>query len=401
MAEEVRAVIRSDQRSGRLARLVWALGVAILVGVLVWWLWPDAEPIHWQTHGVDRGDMVLTATATGNLAPKSEVTVGAEISGLIREVWVSENDAVEMGAVLARFDTAELQVILEQSEARLALAIASVAEAEATLAEAAADERRKVELVGRGVASQAELDIARAGDLRAAARLTSARAGVREADAAVSAARTRLDKAVIRSPINGVVLKRNIEPGNTVAASFQAPELFLLAEDLREMELHVSLDEADVGLVRAGQTATFTVDAWPDREFQAEVLKVFLYPSVQANVVSYTTVLTVDNADQRLLPGMTATATIITDAREQVLRVPNLALRFQPRQADTGRGMLLAPPGMRGDPRAPDTGNTLWVLHDGVPQRIAVRTGYTDGLYTEVLSDELKVGDEVLIGARG
>lgn len=396
IASEVRSVIRSRRRRGRSGLIAWIAVALVLVALLVWALWPRETTVEWQTRSVDRGDMALSATATGNLEPRSEVTVGAEISGLIREVLVVENDPVAVGDVLARFDTEELEVNLAQTEARLALAQASVAEAEATLEEATVDERRLASLVARNMASQAEVDAARAGVKRAAARVRYSEASVREAQAIVSASRTRLDKAVITSPIKGVVLKRNIEPGNTVAASFQAPELFILAEDLREMELHVSLDEADVGLVRPGQPATFTVDAWPGEEFAAEVLSVYLYPTIENNVVTYTTVLGVDNPDEKLLPGMTATATITTGEREQVIRVPNMALRFQP-PGDEEEGGGLRIGGMR-RPAAERSGNAVWLLRDGQPERIPVRTGYSDGLYTEILGDALSPGDEVVVG---
>lgn len=400
MADEVRDVIRSEHRRGRRGLKLGLLAAAVAGGLLVWWLWPRPSGVAWETHVVDRGEMILTATATGNLEPQREVTVGAEISGLITEVLVAENDRVRNGDVLARFDTEELSVNLEQAEARLALATASVAEAEATLEEARLEEQRTQSVFDRGLAPQADLDRARAASSRAAARVSSARASVREARAAVSVVETRLAKAVITSPIDGVVLQRNVEPGNAVAASFQTPQLFLLAEDLRQMELHIALDEADVALVAPGQPATFTVDAWPGEEFAAEVLQVYLYPTVENNVVTYTTVLSAANADGRLKPGMTATATITTGRREQVLRVPNQALRFEPPQQQASGGIHLGPPGTN-RPRASSAGNTVWQLRGGEPARVPIRTGNTDGRYTEVLSDELVAGDEVLMGFSG
>jgi len=396
MADDVMTTVRPPRRRGLLR---WGALLAVTACGATWWLWPAPERTAWETRPVDRGDMVLTATATGNLEPKSEITVGAEISGLIQEVYVAENDSVQQGAVLARFDTEELEVNLREAEARLALAKASVEEARATLAEVTVDLRRKDELRQRGTASQSELDSAVAARDRAAARVTYAHATVNEAEAAVSMARTRLEKAVITSPINGVVLQRSVEPGNTVAANFQTPQLFILAEDLRRMELHVALDEADVGMVEAGQPATFTVDAWPDREFEATVLSVYLYPTVENNVVTYTTVLGVDNAEGLLKPGMTATATIRTGFREQVLRVPNAALRFTPPATDEHRGLLSGPPGMRRD-SADTPGNTVWVLRDGQPQRLAIRARFTDGRFTELDGDELAEGEQVIVGMK-
>ncbi|MBD3642033.1 MAG: efflux RND transporter periplasmic adaptor subunit [Marinobacter sp.] len=398
MADEVNRVIRSERKRGRAGRLIWMLVLAALLALVAWWLWPDDGEVQWQTHVLDRGDMVLTATATGSLEPKSEVTVGAEISGLITRVLVHENDQVTEGQVLALFDTDELEVALEQAEAQLALSRASVAEAEATLQESQVDERRISALRERGTTAQAELDAAIAARKRAEAKLAYARASVRQAEASVLQARTRLEKAVITSPINGVVLQRSIEPGNTVAASFQTPVLFLLAEDLKAMELHVSMDEADVGLVEAGQSATFTVDAWSGREFSAEVLKVHLYPAVENNVVTYTTVLSVDNSDGLLKPGMTATATIETGRREDVLRIPNMAFRFTPPATESGGGGLFSHPGARAGGNRAGPSNTVWVLRDGEATRVVVQTGASDGRYTELPGDELAEGDPVITG---
>lgn len=397
MAAQVHSMLRAEQGRNRSGRAATALSVlAVLALLLWWWWWPQDKTVQWQTHVLDRSDMELTATATGNLQPKSEVTVGAEISGLVREVLVKENDQVSKGDVLARFDTEELRVALEQTEAHLALAHASVEEAQATVEEADADARRIATLVERKLASAAQHDGAKASSKRAQARLTYARAAVREAKAAVSQTRTRLDKAVITAPITGVVLRRSVEPGTTVAASFQTPQLFLLAEDLREMELHVALDEADVGMVKAGQSAVFAVDAWPSRQFEAEVLSVYLYPSTENNVVTYTTVLGVDNSESLLQPGMTATATITTGVRKLALRVPNAALRFSP-PTDSSAGGMFGPPG---GSAAQDEGssNVVWILRNSQPQRVLLRVGSSDGRFTEVLSDELREGEEVLIG---
>lgn len=395
MATEVRTMLRAEQGRKWTSTLAIVLLLMVLLAGVVWWLWPEDKTVHWQTHLVDRGDMVLTATATGNLQPKSEVTVGAEISGLVREVLVKENDQVTKGDVLARFDTEELRVSLEQAEARLALARASVAEAEATLEEATADERRSISLMERKLTSQAQRDSASANRKRAAARLTYARASVQEALAAVSQTRTRLAKTVITAPITGVVLVRSVEPGTTVAASFQTPQLFLLAEDLREMELHVALDEADVGMVKDGQLATFAVDAWPGRQFEADVLSVYLYPTTANNVVTYTTVLSVDNSEGLLQPGMTATATIITGTREQALRVPNAALRFTPPSESSG-GIFGHPGGGAAQQRG--GGNLVWVLRNGEPKPIPLRLGSSDGRFTEVLDGDVREGENVITG---
>lgn len=401
MAAKARAVLSSQKRRGRFGLFAWIAIALVGLLLLLWLIWPKTETTEWETHVVDRGDMVLRVTASGNLEPRREVTVGAEVSGLLAEIHVMENDQVQVGDVLARFDTEELEVNLAQAEARLELARASLAEAEATLEETTVDQRRLINLRERNLSSQADLDAARAALMRATARVQYANASVREAEASLSASRTRLEKAVITSPVNGVVLKRNVEPGNTVAASFQAPELFILAEDLREMELHVSLDEADVGLVQPGQSASFTVDAWPGREFSAEVLRVYLYPNIENNVVTYTTILGVENPRLELLPGMTATATITTGTHEQIIRVPSMAFRFQPPSSDEGGGgsfIMMGPSRSWGG--GPKNGNTVWRLKGEELERVPVRTGHSDGRFTEITSDELNEGEVIVVGIK-
>lgn len=399
MAHAVNTVIRAEKKRGRSRTAGWLVLVAAVAGALSWWFWPTHPTAQWQTYTLDRADMQLAATATGNLQPKSEVSVGAEISGVIGQVLVAENDIVRKGQTLAKMNTDELDVALQQATAGLALAKASVSEAVATLEESTVDERRTRTLAQQHLLPQATLDAAVATVKRAQARVAHSRATVQQAQASVSQARTRLEKAVITSPIDGVVLKRNVEPGTTVAASFQTPELFLLAEDLGHMELHVSMDEADVGMVKAGQNATFTVDAWPGRVFAAKVLKVYLYPTVENNVVTYTTVLSVDNPEHLLQPGMTATATIVTGQRKQTLRVPNMAFRFRPPAAEEASGGgLFGAPGGRARSSSAASSNAIWVLKGDQPRRVLVRTGYTDGQYSEIFSDELSAGDKILIG---
>lgn len=397
MASEVRAVIKAEQHRDRFKTLVWLTILAFIIVALAWWFWPTNAKTQWQTYTLDRADMVLTAMATGNLQPKSEVSVGAEISGLVREVLVSENDEITQGQILAKFDTVELNVAMQQANAGLELAQASLFEATATLEEAVLNERRTKSLLQRELLSESSEDQALAARRRAEAKVAYAKASVTQAQASISQARTRLEKAVIKSPINGVVLKRSIEPGTTVAASFQTPVLFLLAQNLEQMELHVSMDEADVNMVAAGQSATFTVDAWSSREFEAQVLKVYLYPTVENNVVTYTTVLSVDNSEHLLQPGMTATATIKTGVREQALRVLNTAFRFTPPTNHESGSTLFSHPADRINLGSAASSNTIWILSEEQPKRVLVRTGYSDGRYTEILSDELSAGDKVLI----
>lgn len=407
-AAEVRRALRGSpiRRVVRIGLWLLVLGAA---GYGAWW-WFQREPParEWQTAKVDRGDIRTTVTATGSLQPRRTILIGAEVSGRIATVEVEENALVTAGQVLARFDTETYEIRVAQAEASLEIAQASVTRAKATRDETQAAVKRLRSLSSRGAVAAQELEQAEAAQARAAADLVSTRAQVEQARAALDQARAELEKAVITSPIDGVVLQRSVEPGNTVSASLQAPELFLVAESLSQMELRVAVDEADVGQVAPGQKATFTVDAWPERRFEAQVEFVRLYPNADSTVVTYETVLSVDNADGLLRPGMTATATITTGGVDDVLRVSNVALRFTP---PTDEGQPSAASALMPTARRPGAGgrggagggrgrggNSVWVLRDGEPVQIPLKLGTTDGRYTQVLEGELAEGDEVLVG---
>lgn len=322
------------------SRLPRILTVAIVAGVALlaawWFLAGQREPdAGYRTAKVDRGDVAVVISATGTLRATTTVDVGSQVSGLVQDVLVDYNDQVSRGQAIARLDPAPFQTRLQQTEADLASARASVTEARATLKNAEADYARKTDLVARQLIARSEADQALAARDQARARVASAEAAVLQRQAAVNNARLDVDYAIIRSPVDGVVLLRDIEPGQTVAASFQTPVLFQIAEDLSQMQIDLSVDEADVGQIREGLAVKFTVDAFPDREFEGAVRQVRLAATATANVITYPVVVQVQNADQSLLPGMTASAEIVVSQREGVLRVPNAALRFQPAGAAT------------------------------------------------------------------
>lgn len=387
-------------------------------------LFGGAPPASYATVDVKRGDMRVHVTATGNLAPTNEVSVGSELSGLIDKVFVQENDRVVKGQALAQIDPEKLTDAIHRSEAAVNSARASVAQSQATVAQTQATLARQEEVArvsGGKVPSKAELDSARADYQRAVANLSVARANVDSAMAQLSTDRTNLAKATIRSPVTGVILSREIEPGQTVAASFNTPTLFLIAEDLSAMELEVKVDEADVGQVKEGQSATFTVDAWPGETFPATIKRVNVgsnnaststaSTAGASSVVSYGAVLTVANEDLRLRPGMTATASITTSEEKNVLLVPNAALRFQPRNpkalAQPPGGGALMPIGM-GRGRRPSTQDvqigrgsrqTVYTLGDkGKLTPHSVIVGSTNGTDTIVTTDTLKPGMKVVTG---
>lgn len=389
--------------------LVFAILILVLT-IIVWWVTRDGDDVIYQFAEVKRGDLTVTVTATGVLQPVNQVEVGTEISGTVRQVEVDFNDRVTQGQVLARLDTDQLEARVRQSEAMLALADANVKESQATEKETASKLRRSRDLLNKGLSTPDQVESAQAAHDRAAATLARARAQVTQSAAQLDADRTALSKAVIVSPINGIVLKRQIEPGQTVAASLQTPVLFTLAENLAQMELNVAVDEADVGKVQEGQTAIFSVDAYTDKKFPAAISQVRFAPQTVDGVVTYETVLNVDNQNLLLRPGMTATADITVQELKDVMLVPNAALRFMPpkknakqKQQNIFTGMFSrradAPKEKPEDPTKARQ-QRVWVLEGNKPKVIKIKTGPTDGLMTQVLAEEIKPGMELIIDMR-
>jgi HlyD family secretion protein len=385
----------------------WRLAGVLLLIVLLFlfsYLWLSADPAaatSYRTAAVTRGDLTLTVTATGTLQPLNQVEVGSELSGTIARVAVDFNDEVKVGQVLAQLDTSTLESRLVEGRASLQSAQAKVKEAEATELEMQTVLKRCQELAKQKMCAAHDVDAAVAAYARARAGVASARAQVAIAEAVLDGQQTNLAKATIRSPINGIVLDRKVEPGQTVAASFQTPELFTLAEDLARMELLVAIDEADIGRILQGQKASFTVDAFPDRSFSATITQVRRAPQTVDGVVSYETVLEVSNQTLELLPGMTATAEIITREAKDALLIANAALRYSPpvvENENSQGGSLLSKlfprrPHSRPKPKGePGTEREVWLLKEGQPQAISIKVGESDGIHTEVLQGELEPG---------
>lgn len=403
---ELAALLKSSQPGFWRRALPWLALLAALLLALTWRATSvrQEKTTTYLTHNLAAGDLSALVTATGSLEPTHQVTVGSELSGLVAEVLVAENDVVAQGQVLVRLDTVKLEEQIQRTRAARDTARAQVSQAEATVREMASNLRRLEQLSLRSEGSLvavADLDTARAQSERAEASLASARAGLAEAESALRVNQQELVKATIRSPIDGIVLSRNIEPGQTVAASLQAPVLFTLAEDLRAMRLEVGVAEADVAKVAAGQLATFTVDAWPGESFTARVEKVQYGSKVIENVVTYATELQVDNNDLRLRPGMTATAELQVAERRGVLLVPNAALRFSPPTQvvakKTSFSLLPRPPGVDKAATPATAGDRVFVLKDGQPVEVAVEAGLTDGKSTEISGEGLSVGDLILL----
>jgi len=411
--EDVGVTLGLDRPSSR-KRAFWrwtTIGVAglLLAALAVWYLSADRDDggTAYLTAPVTHGDLVVTVTATGTLEPTEEVEVSSELSGMIRKVLVDNNDPVAQGQVLAELDTDKLNAQVTRAQAVQTAAKARVKEAEAALAEARRTFQRNSELARKNVVSERELDVARSAFERAAASLESARADVVVAEADLELRETDLKKACICSPISGVVLRRNIDPGQTVAATLQAPTLFTLAGDLAAMELRVDVDEADISLVEEGQAARFAVDAYPDRTFPARITKVRFAPDTTEGVVTYETFLAVDNSDLLLRPGMTATAEITVKTVTNALLVPNEALRFAPpapKAEESGgllRSILPRPPRSRRDANARDQeGKRLWIVTNGELKPIPVTAGLSDGQMTEISGADIREGMEIVIDLR-
>jgi len=375
----------------------------------------NGATMEYTTKPVEKGGLTITVTATGNLEPINQVEVGSELSGIIETVSVDYNERVIAGQTLAVLDTSKLEAQVLKSRASLDSARAKVLETEATIKEAENALERLVTVrqrTGNKAVSEQDLDAAEATLARANAGKAVADAAVAQALATLDADETDLEKAQIRSPINGVVLIRSVEPGQTVAASLQAPVLFTLAESLTQMELHVDVDEADVGQVKEGQAAAFTVDAYSDRRFPAEIKQVRYGSQIVDGVVTYETLLLVDNTDLLLRPGMTATADIVVQEIENALLVPNVALRFVPaetaeaEEAPSGGSVLskLFPRPRRAEkPKAvEDAGKQarVWALQKGKPTPVDVTTGATDGIMTVITAGDVSPGMELVVDSR-
>ena len=397
---------------------LWAV-VAMVLGAIGLYAWQlgnqrSAAPSY-VTEPATRGNLTLIVTANGTLQPTRSVNIGSELSGTVQRVLVDINDQVKKGQVLVELDTSKLQDQVTRSRATLAAANARLAQTKATVNEARGNLNRLEEvarLSGGKVPSKAELATAQATFERSLADELSAEASVTETRAALATDETNLSKASIRSPINGVVLTRTVDPGNAVAASLQAVTLFTIAEDLSQLRLLVNVDEADVGRVKVGQKASFTVSAWPSRQYPANITRVAYGSTITDNVVTYVTQLDVHNTDLSLRPGMTATSSIIATDRHDVLLVPNIALRFVPSQsgvngaAKSGGGILASMM-----PRMPRTGarkaagtgapaKQVWVLRDGAPVAVNVTQGISDGRMTEITGGDLQDGMPVITDQR-
>jgi HlyD family secretion protein len=413
-AEEIQNALglnASAVRRSWAKRIAWGLLLAAVAAFAVWFVFVRSvgtNAVSYETAPAAVSDLVVTVSATGKIEPITKVDVGSELSGIISEVLVSENDDVKAGDVLARLDVKRLKAQQQSAAAKVAVAEAAVKQAEASAVESRLGLERQISLGSRGIVATEQVEIATATAARAEATVESAKGQLAAARADLAVTSTDLNNAEITTPIDGIVMKRAAEPGQTVAASLQAPVLFQIAQDLRRIQLEAQVDEADIGAVKEGQQAQFTVDAYRDRRFPAVIERLSFAPEEVEGVVTYKAVLSAANDDLALRPGMTATARITVEAYQQKLVVPNEALRFAPPREEVSSGFSITQLILPRFPRnsrakkevSADGLKSLYVLRDGAPAEIKVEPGASDGKQTIILSGDLKPGDQVIIAQK-
>jgi len=395
-----------------------AVGAVFLAGLgtggYVYWN-GEQQPAKYKTVKIERGTVTQAVTATGTINPVITVQVGSQVSGIIKALYADFNSVVTAGQVVAQLDPAPFRTVVTQMEANLQNARGNLARARADLVLQKLNFDRAKLLFEQQLNARQDVDNARAAFETSQANLQIAEAQVKQAQAQLDTANVNLEYTTIHSPVHGIVISRNVDVGQTVAASFQAPVLFLIAKDLTKMQVDTNVSESDVGGITEGKTATFVVDAYPKQVFKGTVTQVRNAPITVQNVVTYNVVIGVDNTDLRLKPGMTANVLIILARQEDVLKIPNQALRFKPgvaRGSERTGGQPTASasgrPEIGGKPGSPEGGGrggpegksklTVWLLNpEGEPTRVEIKAGITDGSYTELAEGPLKEGDEVIV----
>jgi HlyD family secretion protein len=415
------------------------VGVLLAVGIGVFLLLRGSENGQkFKTAPVTRGNLKATVTATGTLNAVTTVLVGTQVSGTIKQIYADFNSSVKKGQLIAEIDPATFQAQVEQQRANLMASKANVAKAKTALADAQRTMQRNKELFAKNFIARSDLDTAETNYDSSGAQVNVNEAQVAQTEAALKTSEISLHYTKIVSPVDGVVVSRNVDVGQTVAASFQTPTLFTIAQDLTKMQVDTNVDEADIGKVALGQDVEFSVDAYPDRTFRGTVSQVRIAPITVQNVVTYDVVVKVDNDELKLKPGMTANVSIIVASKSAVLKIPNAALRFRPSEKDLGKsgadqtakegskpggapgkeggkpggapgkgaGRPGGPPQVEGggqsDGRpAGQRSYAVWIADQGKPKRVPVATGITDGAFTEVTSGDLREGQEVIVESTG
>ncbi len=365
---------------------------AVIAGTAYLYLSRNNGATTYRTAKVERGDILDTITATGNINAVTTVSVGSQISGTIRDLYVDYNSRVRKGQVIARIDPRILEASVLQNEGNVEYVKMAVEKAKITVTDTERTYRRNLELLRDGFVAQSDVDAAQTSYEQALAGEKSAEASLKQAIGYLMIAQTNLENATIRSPVDGIVISRSVDVGQTVAASFQTPTLFTIAQDLTKMQIDTNVDESDIGRASEGQAVTFTVDAWPDRIFNGVVTQVRNAPIVTQNVVTYNVVIRVDNHELLLKPGMTANVTILVNKYENILKVPNAALRYRPGDKTKGNA------GKGASKEKEVSGQRVYrVGKNGNPAPVPMKAGVSDGSFTELANGDLKEGDALII----
>jgi HlyD family secretion protein len=367
----------------------WLIGgfsaLAIIATIaVVWWSLSSGGSVRYTTAAVTRGAVTRAVVATGTVNPVLTIIVGSYVSGVIQNLTCDYNTEVKLGQICAQIDPRPYQTVVDQNKANLLVARAQIEKDKAALVYAQLTYNRMARLAATDAVSKDTLDAAKNALDQAQAQVGVDEATIAQRQAQLEAAQVNLDYTNIVSPVNGTVVSRNVTVGQTVAASFQTPTLFLIATDLTKMQVDINVSESDIGGLKEGNKGYFTVDAFPKRTFEGAVSQVRQSPQNIQNVVTYDVVVSVDNTDLALKPGMTAASRVVTDERKDVLRVPSQALRF-------------APAGVRAPSGKADTGNAVWVLRDDKPVRLLVTVGLDDDTQAEIATGDLKEGDQVIV----
>jgi HlyD family secretion protein len=384
------------------------LGTLVVLGGVLWRCSAGSKPaVQYETASIDRGEVVARVSTSGSLSATVTVEVGSQVSGRIQSLHADFNSVVKRGDRIAKIDPALFEAAVAQAAANVAASRGNLERLRVQAEEAARQARRSTQLFEQKLISETDRDNAVSNSRAAAASVMQAQGQLDQALASLRQAQTNLRYTDILAPTDGIVISRAVNVGQTVAASLQAPVIFTIAQDLRAMEVHTNVAESDIGRLRAGMEAGFTVDAYPGERFRGKIREIRNAPQVVQNVVTYDAVIDVANPDLKLKPGMTATVTVIAEERRDVLRVPNTALRFRPEAAagaagaagGAGGGAPGAGAERRGD--GDPSLRTVWVLERGAPQPREIRIGLSDGRYTEVVSGTLAAGEAVIVGTTG
>ncbi len=358
--------------------------IATVLGTAAFLLFRSKEnEMKYRSEKVVRGDIVATVTATGTVNAVTTVLVGTQVSGTIKDIHVDFNSPVKKGQLIAMIEPAIFEAQVEQAKANLSSAKANLEKSEASLVDAKRTFERNKQLFLKNLIARSDVDTGETNYETSKAQVSASKAQVAQTEAALKNAQTNLGYTRILSPVDGFVISRNVDVGQTVAASFQTPTLFTIAQDLTKMQIDTNVDEADIGNIKVGQDVEFTVDAYPDISFKGTVSQVRNAPITVQNVVTYDVVIKMDNPELKLKPGMTANVSIILSTKKDVLRIPNAALRFSPADKDKGRVQQKGP--------------GVWVIKNKKPERMPVSLGISDGNYTELVSGGIKEGQEVIV----